>query len=252
MGLFDPFFDILQTPIGTIFLIGLVGFGVYYLVTRYFWKKEDDIFQVQTFQECVLENLDEKFKLKGINCRSALVQGFDFLGDVDKWIREKGQKIEQVWDEKRKEFVRPKPTDKPKILKWDLYCFRIWNTNFLFKLLGIGKKRYVVVDSDHMANIDTQKVGFRQWNVKPQVMFYRWGGAFVTSKAGEEYISDISVLRSHENTMTYLQEFTKKATYLEVQQAKRMESYERKKKVDSKAWERYKRADEVDTDEEDD
>lgn len=249
MAIFDPLFSLLQSPIGTIFLVGLVGFGVYYLVTRYLWKPKEDIYEIQTFQEAVIENLDEKFNVKGVSTKSALVQGFDFLGDVDKWLREKGQKPQLIWDEKRRTFIRQNPKQKPKMIEFDLYVFRIWNTNLIFKLLGFGKKKYVIVDSQHMANIDTSKPGFRQWNIKPNVMLYIWGGAFVTSKAGEDYVSDISVLRSHENTMTYLQEFTKKATYLEVAQARRMEGYERKKRVDSKAWERYKRADEYDSDE---
>lgn len=242
-GIFDPLISVAQTPIGTIFLLGLVGIGVYYIVTRYLMSDKEDTFEIETFEDVVSKDLDEKFNLKGIKTSSALVQGFDYLGSVDRWLRERGKQPVMKYDDVKGKFITDQ--DKEKMQEYDLYIFRIWNTNFIYKFFGFGKKKYVMCDKKHISNIDTKKPNMHQWNIKPNIQFFRWGDVFVTSAIGEDFVSDIAIKRSHENTMTFLMNYARKVIYLEMKHTQMIDRYATKKRIDSKSWESYKKAEEI-------
>jgi len=244
-GIFDPMIEMAQTPVGTIFLLGLVALGVYFLVTRYVLTDKEDTFEIETFEDIVSRDLDEKFNLKGIKTNSALVQGFDYLGSVDRWLRERGAHPTLKYDDVKGKFIAMENPKETKLQEYDLYIFRIWNTNFLFKMLGFGKKKYVMCDKKHISNIDTKKPNLQQWNIKPNIQFFRWGDVFVTSAIAEDYVSDIAIKRSHENTMTFLMNYARKVIYLEMKHTQMIDRYAMKKKIDSKSWESYKKAEEI-------
>ncbi|KYK22349.1 hypothetical protein AYK24_08375 [Thermoplasmatales archaeon SG8-52-4] len=248
MAIFDPLIELAQTPMGTIVLIGLCIVGVYYVITRYFTGKEQDKFEIETFEDVVLKDLDEKMKIRGIKTNCALVQGFDFLGSVDRWMREKGKYEQLVYDEKKDKYIEPK--EKVHI-DYDIYIFRIWKTNFLYKFFGFGDKRYIIVNKTHLLNVDTKKVNLHQWNLKSNIQMVRWGGVFVSSAITEDYISDISIKRSHENTMTFMMNYARKIIYLEMKHSQNIDKYAMKKKIDRKSWESYKRAEDIEDDEDD-
>lgn len=240
----------IQSPIGIIVIALSSIVLIYYILTRFFKKKDWDKFEIETFEDVVLKDLDDKFKVKGIKTNSALVQGFDFWGSVDRWIRETGKHEVLTYDPKRQDYVID-DSKKMEFQEYDLYIFRIWKTNFLFKLLGIGKKKYVIVDKKHIANIDTKKPNYHQWNIGNNVQLFRWAGIFVTSSIGEDYVSDISIKRSHENTMTFMMNYARKIIYLEMKHAQIIDRYSTKKKIDRKAWAEYKRAEDIEESDDD-
>lgn len=243
-GILDPLFQILQTPMGLMIAGGLIAVGVYYLLTRLFTSKEDR-FEIETFEDQVAKDLDEKFRIRGVKTKSALVQGMDFLGSVDRWMREKGKKEVLTYDQKKSEYVRLK---KAKYQDYDLYLFRIWNTNPLFKFLGIGAKKYIIVNKSHIQNIDTKNPNHHQWNLKQNIQLVRWGGVFVTDAVSEDYVSDISIKRSSENIMTFMMNSARKVIYLETNHSKNIDKYATKKNIDRKSWDKYKRAEDIDED----
>lgn len=243
-GMFDPLIQIMQTPMGLMFVGGLIAFGIYYFITRFLSSKEDR-FEIETFEDKVLEDLDEKFKIRGVNSKASLVQGMDFLGSIDKWLREKGKKEVLTLDQKKGEFVS---LPKPKYQEYDLYIFRIWNTNPIFKLIGLGAKKYVIVSKSHLKNLDTSKPNHRQWNLKQNIQLIRWGGVFVTDEVSEDYVSDISIKRSSENIMTFMMNAARKVIYLETEHSKTIDKYATKKNIDRKSWDKYKRAEDVEED----
>ncbi len=239
---FEGIIDLLVSPIGLILII--VGVSVA-LIYWYITKKEvPDTFEIETYEDVLFRDIDDKFRLKGISTKAGLTQGFDLLGDVDSWVRERGKHRPLKYDERIKEFVSD---DKVVPIEYDLYMFRIWNTNRLFKLLGLGNKKYVIVDKNHLANIDI-KTGYKKWNLKPGIQLVRWGGMFVSSESGEEYLTDIAIKRSHENTLTFLMNYSRKIIYLEMQHSKMMDKYATKKAIDRKSWDSYKRAEGYDED----
>lgn len=239
-GPLQPFVDILSTPLGmTLVIVAIIVLFIYWYTTK---REEPDEFEIETFEEILSQDIDAKFKLKGVKTRASLVQGFDFLGEVDAWIKESGKRKPLVFDTKIGDYIDdPNQEEKP----YDLYVFRIWNSNKIFKLLGFGQKKYVFVDNKHIANFDGS-TGFKKWNLKPGIQVQRWGGMFVTSQAGEEYLTDISIKRSHENTLTFVMNYSRKIIYLELKHSKFMDKYARQKEIDRMGWEKYKRAEGVD------
>lgn len=245
MGIFDPMVELAQTPLGTIVLIGLILVGAYYVITRYMGGKEEDKFEIETFEDVVLKDLDEKMKVRGVKTNCALVQGFDFMGHVDRWMREKGKHEKLIYDDKQGKFIEQADPKKREFKDYDIYIFRIWNTNFLFKLLGLGNKKYVIVEKKHILNLDTKKTNLHQWNLVSNIQMIRWGGVFISSSMSEDYISDISIKRSHENTMTFMMNYARKIIYLEMKHSQNIDKYAMKKKIDRKSWESYKKAEDI-------
>lgn len=246
MAIFDPMIELVQTPVGTIMLIGLIGVGLYYFITRYITGKgEEDKFEIETFEDVVLKDLDEKMKVRGVKTNCALVQGFDFLGSVDRWMRERGKHERLIYDDKKGKFIEQADPKKKEFKDYDIYIFRIWNTNFLFKMLGFGQKKYIIVSKDHIINLDTKKTNLHQWNLKANIQMVRWGGVFISSAVAEDYVSDISIKRSHENTMTFMMNYARKIIYLEMKHSQVIDKYAMKKKIDRKSWESYKKAEDI-------
>ena len=248
MGIFDPMIELAQTPLGTMVLIGLILVGAYYILTRYLTGKEEDTFEIETFEDVILKDLNEKMKIRGIKTACALVQGFDYLGSVDRWMREKGKHEMLIYDDKKGKFIEQADPKKREYTDYDIYIFRIWNTNFLFKLLGFGDKKYIIVDKKHIINLDTKKTNLHQWNLKANIQMVRWGGVFISSAITEDYISDISIKRSHENTMTFMMNYARKIIYLEMKHSQLIDRYAMKKKIDRKSWESYKKAEDIEDD----
>lgn len=241
-GAFQGIIDLILSPIGIICIIA--GISIYVLYWYFKRKPKEDTFEIETFEDTLLKDVDEKFKLKGIKTKASLTQGFDYLGDIDMWLRERGVHNPLVFDDQNKVFVQD-PERKPK--KYDIYIFRIWKTNKLFKMLGFGKKKYVIADYDHLANIDSTR-GFKRWNLKPSIQLVLWGNIFVSSEAGEEYLTDIGIKRSHENTLTFLINYSRKIIYLEMKHSKAMDKYAKYKEIDRATWDRYKKAEGVEED----
>ena len=235
-GAFQPLIDILSTPLGMIMaVVGVIALFLYWYSSR---REEPDAFEIETYEEILLKDVDAKFKLKGVRTKAVLTQGFDFLGDIDSWLKESGKHKPLVYDNQAGDYVEdPDAKDK----KYDIYLFRIWNANKLYKMFGLGERKYILVDKDHIANFDS-KTGFKKWNLKPGIQIIRWGGMFVTSEAGEEYLTDVAIKRSHENTLTFLMNYSRKIIYLEMRHSKIMDKYARQKEIDSRSYEKYKRA----------
>lgn len=224
--------------------LGLAVIIIYFIFD---WLKKrgdkNDNFEYETLEETILKYMNKKFKLVSMKTRAGLSQGFAYFGDVDSWARERGKHIPRKYDADKETYVLD---DKAKERDYDLYIFRIWQTNFLFKFLGFGDKTYVIVDANHLTNIDIKsspiRGSFKTWNIKPEIQFMRIGGHFVSSEAGLQYLTDISILKSHEDLLTYNQNYSKKLVYLELQHAKMINMLASKKRIETESWNKYKKA----------
>lgn len=243
-GIFQPWIDLATHPIGLI-LIAIVTIALIY---HFFFRKgPEDKFEIERFEDKVAEDIDKKFKLKGIPVKGTLMQGFDFLGRVDMWLRMRGAHVPLTYDDKKGRFVETfeKKTIKGKAVKspvktpYDVYIFRIRKGNALSRALRLSKNIYALVEANHLSNFDVSK-GFRTWNLKPHVEFKIWGGMYITSESAEEIISDIAIKRSHENTLTFLMNYARKIIYLELRHAKRLDRYRTAKEIEAKNWSDYK------------
>ena len=236
-SIISPIFVFMQN---NLLLVGLtiILIAVAIVIYLYYTKTEkEDKFKEITFEDTTLDNLDKLFKLHKSKIRAGLFRGHDYIGDIESYIKVKGIFKPLEMDEKADQYIES--TDKKDFKPYEIMIFRVWKTNIIMKLLNIGKKEYVLVDSNHIMNVDKNKNN-KIWNIKADIQFIRFGGNFITSDAGKEFLSDISIKFSHENTLTYMQNFTRKAIYLELQHTKNMTAYEKKKKVDQDAWNRYK------------
>lgn len=246
---FKPIFDLFLTPPFSFILVPGIIIIAIILIWYYFLKKPpEDKFEIETFQDVVANDLDEKFKVKGIHTKAGLTQGFDYLGNVDLWTRERGQMFPMVYDPKAEMFLDADPKKNPPI-EYDLYIFRIFKGSFFLKLLHLAQKRYIIVKKEHLNNLEFSG-NFRGWNINNSVQLTRWGNIFISSEVAEEYLTDIAIKRSHENTLTFLMNYSRKIIYLEMRHSKTMDRYITKKKTDKRAWEDYKKAEGYDEDSE--
>lgn len=233
-SVFDPFIKMFQeNPI--LLILALAGIAIY-VWYQYFYKEEKQPeFKEITFSMVTTKDLDERFKFHKINVKAGLRQGFDFLGDVESYVKAKGNFKWMKYVEDKDKYIQDKE------MGYELYIFRIWNVNFLYKLLNWGTKKYVLVDKKHLSNIAIDE-STKSWNIKPNVQFVRLGGHFVTSDAGAEYLTDIHIKFRYETLLTHTQNYTRKANFLEVEHSKLINAYMLKKKVDSKLWNEYQTA----------
>lgn len=238
---FKPLLDLIFTPPTAFIIWPIIIVVSIILIWYYFFKSPpEDKFEIETFNEIVLGDLDEKFKIKGIKTKAGLSQGFDYFGNIDQWTRERGRMYPMVYDAKQERFIEANP-EKYKPKEYDLYIFRIIKGNFLTKLLRLATKKYVIIEKQHLSNLEFD-TKFRGWNILNSIQLTRWGNVFISSEIGEEYLTDIAIKRSHENTLTFLMNYSRKIIYLEMRHAKVIDRYITKKKTDRKSWEDYKRA----------
>lgn len=243
--------EFIFSPLGLVAIGILFGIVVYYILTRFFFKEKEDIFEVKLFSEAVSEDMDKKFELKGINVRASLIQGLDYLGTIRSWLRERGFFEPMVYDTKKKEFVIKKNAKK---IPYDIFIFKLDSGNILTRLLGMATEKYIMVDSKQLEGFDNDDMGKnknRKWVLKSAISFSCFGNVFISSDAGKEYLSDISIKNSHENVLTHLMNYPNKVVYLEMEHAKRTNYYMKRKEIDSKMWEKYKRGSEVETEDDD-
>ena len=215
-------------------IIGGVAIVIYWFMKSYYYKEE--IFEIEQFKDVVLDDLDDKFKSEGIRSKCNLMRGIDYLGKIDAWINLKGTHETMVYSPAKKMYVASK--EKP--ISYDLYLLRMPPRTFFDKYIFREKNKYFLIDKKQKHFDKFDPVG-KSFNIKEDVQMYSFGGCYVTSESGEEWITDISIKRSNENTLTYLMNYSRKIIYLELAHSKVVDKHAVKMAQKREQWESMKK-----------
>lgn len=227
-----PILDQLLSPP----IVYFVGFGVIIFLIMWLYNKyvkKEIEFEIEQLKDIVLEELDNRFKNDGLRTSAYLMRGIDYLAKINAWIHLKGQHETMKYDPAKKEYV--KSNDPP--VPYDLYLLRKPPT-FWGKLLFRDPNTYFVIDKEHFNPYDPHSNSF---NLKEDIQLYQFAGAFMSSQAGEEWITDISIKRSNENTLTYLMNYSKKIIFLELAHSKSVNLLNVKTGLKKDQWESLKK-----------
>lgn len=248
VNFYQEIFNFIGSPIGMFLLLIIVVIAV---IAIYIWKKaHEQEFELVDFREEGYEDIEKKLDLFGTKVNGFLTRGFDPIGHVMKYHHEKGEHKPFKVDKKTQKIY---VDDSVSAIPYDFYIFQIGNKIRILRWIGIGTK-YVIVDTKFIVNLNPFERLKYVWNINKDIQFINWGNIYVCSTAGEEYVTDIAMKRSNENTVTYLMNYAKKIIYLEMQHAKKVDMYGAKQSIKSKHIREYKKAEGEDSEaeEEDD
>jgi hypothetical protein len=226
--IFDQVLGIITSfPINIIIIAAVIIFIIYYFWPR---KKEEEAFQIEDFRESVYVGIEKILDLFGVNIDAYMTKGIEPLGQISKFYHFTG--ILTKKDEKD-----AKKGDK-KEENVNLWIFRIGKRSFWTRIFGGGSIDYLVIEDGQLEPYDGQG---KRWAVKETVSFLPYGNCYTSSKKAEEWINNISFRRSLEENMTATQNFTRKASYIELKQAKAIERM--MSSIESKrlGYDRYKK-----------
>jgi len=241
-------FEFIFSPIGIFLIAVIIGAYLFYVYVIKRKQPEED-FESKPFHELVLEDLDDLFKIQGIDTKGSLVQGFDFIGDVDKWLRvTKSDKSQFAIDENERRIVEITNPKEPE--KYNLYIFRIYTYNFfLMNWLGFGK-RYAVINKKSIVNINTISKK-KTWNISVDTQLERYANVFITSQEGVDYVNDIAIKKMNEALLTYIANAPDRLIYLEMKHAKAIDRLRQAQEIKTKSFREYKKAEAEDEEKED-
>lgn len=234
--------SILTNP--SFMVVAGITVAIIIVIFKIIGRKTEDIFPQKTVVDVLAENLKDKFKLLGNKCNAEITSGLSPMGKIDVWFKHRGIIKNLVRNADNDDYKNEEDSDG---IEYNIYFFRIWKTNWLFRKIGIGYRRYLLVDQDLMDKGKDDK-SFFSWTLKPEAHFERWGNVFFTSKAGLLYLYDVSIKHLAEDTLTHTQNMSGKIVYLEGQHAKLMERIQKKEKLRREGWEKAKKGMGVDDD----
>lgn len=192
--------------------------------------KKDDMkqFQPQTLKETVHKDLKHNFDDHGKKEKLFLFSGFHKIGKIKKYILKSGQFDIAEYDKK----TGMKIVKDGREIKFSHYFIEV--KKFI-------KKVYYIVDSD-IVKID--KNAHRMYLPDSLDLRY-YGGVWVASQLGVEYIKSISYLRLDQETQMNLENMPGRIMNLEWLTARKGYIMNKENELESKKWQNKKDAEET-------
>jgi len=236
-----PIVDQLLSPPLVYFVVPIIAVVIAYILYKQYYGKED-VFEIEQFKDVVIEDIQDKFKGEGLRSKGFLMRGIDYFGKIDAWLHLKGTHEIMKYDPAKQLYVKSEEKGVP----YDLYLLRMPPLTLIDKIFREPKK-YFLIDKKHFHKFDPVS---KSYNLKEDVQLYIFGGVFISSISGEEWITDISIKRANENTLTYLMNYSKKIIYLELAHAKTINRASVRTGLKKEQWESMKKeAEDVDENE---
>lgn len=219
------FFSIENIAIIVLFLIVIIFF---ILKGK---NKNEENFNIETFEETVNFNLNNLLKNFGKNQRGILKKDLEYINEFSCFYIFKNSK-----DVKKEErFIKSIYPEKSKKHDIDIIIFRIGDEKisngkkifyailniFTFgKMFKYSEPEFYLIDSNAIRVFDAKNM---EIVLKNDVCFLPYGGCYISSSCGEEFLNDISFKKSIEENLTYLQNAGRKIIYLEMEHSKHIE-----------------------------
>lgn len=229
---------IFQFPFNIIILlIGLVVVAWYILRS----KDESPQFEIEQFKETVYLEHKKILADFGISSDSKLIKGIEPIGDIKKWYRFRGKQSDFKLDKDGR--LQAKDEDDKQV---DFMIFQIGGGGLFAKILG-DNPNYIIIDikADENKDMKDKKLRYnsqtRTWVLDESVSLTLWGGVYVDGKSAREFVNDISFKKGQEDIMTYIQNYARKVSYIELSQAGTIERLIAKEKLKKSGYDNYKK-----------
>lgn len=228
-------------PFNMIIILAVIGYILYTV-----WSSrtpEEEKFNVEDFRETVYsyhENLMNSF---GIESESFLVRGIESQGKIAKWypltqemkpikIDEKNKKLVEV----KKVMRKGKEKEASKTTLIDAIIFQIGSKS-MFSFLTGSKPKFVILERSAL----TYDPDSKRWGMDEKVSLIPYANVYIASKKTEQWINNISFMRSQEEVLTYAQNFARKTAWLELAHVKIMDYVLGKEDKKRAGWEGFRR-----------
>jgi len=242
----EMFVELVTTfPFNLLIILGIVGYVLYIA-----WSsrtEEEEKFNVEDFRDTVYAYHEKLMNTFGIESNSYLVRGIESQGKIVKWypldqemkavkIDPKNKKLTEV-----KVFAKKKDGDKKKGKgeeKAEIHAiiFQIGSKS-MFSFLTGSKPKFVILERS-VLNFDADS---KKWGMEEKVSLIPYAGVYIASKKAEQWINNISFMRSQEEVLTYAQNFARKTAWLELAHVKLMDYVLGKEDKKRAGWEDYRR-----------
>ncbi len=220
---------------------------IYFLVTKRTGKKFKD-FVPDLFGDTVNKELKNRMNLHGKKIKKGkLLQGFQTLGNIDKYYSTKGDMPVAYYDQDTQDYKQVLDKEgNEQIIEYDFSVFRIKSKVLLFRWLGL-KKSYMIMrnaddESKSLISID-HKTG--RIFVPKNVEFDSYGNVWNECQTAKDYLNNISFMEMMQQMQTHLQNIPNRTVHLEVEQAKKERLYERLAQIEKSKYDQMKRGDET-------
>lgn len=238
----DPITMMLQIvttfPFNIILILAVVGYVLYTIWSSR--SSEPDNFDVEDFRDSVYTFHEKLMDDFGIPSDSHLVRGIENQGKIVKWypltqemkpfkIDEKNKKLVEV------DFSKKKDSDK-KTDEINAIIFQIGSKSFFSFLTG-SKPKFVILERASL----TYDPGSKKWGMDEKVSLIPYANIYIASKKAEQWVNNISFMRSQEEVLTYSQNFARKTAWLELAHVKLMDFVLGKEDKKRAGWENYRR-----------
>jgi len=230
---------IMHNPYVWIALI-LIGLAFFLNAVRHILQKRP-MFKEKKSKEIIAEEMKHKMKIKGIKCNADITLDIAPLGRVEKWYHDVGEQKDLILDENSKRYLPPDKVPDDCKHDYDIYIFKVWRTNALFRFLKIGYNTYILVDRKYLELGSNNKYG-SSWTLHPKTHFERFAGVFVTSEETLAYIYNLTMNYFGESTLDHMVNSSNRVIYHDLAHAKGIDRLEKKEKIKREGYERSKRA----------
>jgi hypothetical protein len=205
--------DIFDNPMVSVAVVAaVIGVIIYFLFFKN--KKDKADFVPQRFEKTVYSEAAKIMKMSGTKIRGGrLCKGYHQIGgSIEAYAEVKGANAVMRHDTKLNRYLEDK-TAKP--VPYHQLILVSKSRDFLKKLLGVGKEYFVLEPGSVEYNYAT-----KTWTLPDTAEVKPFGNVWTNSAAGMEWISDISLKRTFENTLTHVENFPDKVSHLELAHAK--------------------------------
>ena len=205
--------DIFDNPMVSVLVVAaVIGIIVYFFFFKN--RKKGEEFIAERFEKTVYNDTKKIMKMSGIPIKGGkLCKGYYQIGgSIEAFAEVKGVNPVMVYDTKLKRYMDDKKgAGKP----YHNLILVSKSRDFFKKILGVGKEYFVLEPKSVEYNTAT-----KTWTLPVDCEVKPFGNCWTNSAAGMEWLSDISLKRTFENTLTHVENFPDKAAHLELQHAK--------------------------------
>jgi len=225
-------------PFNVIIIIFVVGYILYQVWSS--MDKGEEKFIVEDFRESVYNYHERLMNSFGITSDSHLVRGIENQGKVTKWYPLKQEMKPIKIDERSQKLIEIMKKGKEKQAseteEIDAIIFQIGSKS-IFSFLTGSKPKFVILERKSLQfDPDSKK-----WGMDESVSLIPYANVFVASKKAEQWINNISFMRSQEEVLTYAQNFARKTSWLELAHVKIMDYVLGKEDKKKAGWEGFRR-----------
>lgn len=234
-------------PFNVLLILGVIGFIVYYIYTSI--PRKDDMFEVEDFRDSVYSFCEKLMDTFGIESESHLVRGIELQGKIAKWYPLRQKMKEYKLDPQGKKLLEVKTSEKlfapgkaekgkdtPSKEEYDAIIFQL-GRHSIFSFITGSKPKFVILERSALSYNAQNKT----WAMDESVSLIPYANVFIASKKSEQWINNISFMRSQEEVLTYSQNFARKTAWLELDHVKLMDyilGKEDKKRAGFENWRR--------------